>query len=119
WATKSGFAWGSPATLLVHVDVGLWVSYRGALALDATLALPSTPDRAPCAPCPAPCLSACPVGAIHSGGYDTDACRTHVRSRAGTACRTGGCLVRHACPAGAGAAPPPDQAGYHMERFLA
>ena len=37
WARRSGEAWESPVGLLVHARAGLFVSYRGALALPARL----------------------------------------------------------------------------------
>ena len=37
WAKRSGRAWQSPVTLLVHDRAGLMVSYRGAIALDHTV----------------------------------------------------------------------------------
>ncbi|MEL6677498.1 MAG: ferredoxin, partial [Pseudomonadota bacterium] len=72
----------------------------------------------PCPTCPAPCTTACPVGAFGGGAYDVETCRAHVRSPAGSACRDGGCLARHACPVGADFAPPPAQAHHHMGSFL-
>ncbi|WP_316013552.1 ferredoxin [Roseobacter sp. HKCCA0434] len=115
WAAESGQAWPSPVTLLVHARMGLWVSFRGALRLPEPL--PALPEPArPCAPCPAPCRTACPVDALTSDGYDAASCKAHVMSDQGLACRTG-CLVRKACPVGRDFALPPAQARHHMRAF--
>ena len=41
WALRSGQVWDSPVRLLVHARQGLMVSFRGALALKETVALPA------------------------------------------------------------------------------
>jgi hypothetical protein len=97
---------------------GLWMSYRGALGFAGQLTLPPRPSATPCEGCPAPCLTACPVDAFAGGAYDVPRCVAHVASAAGAACRTG-CLVRDACPAGAGVCLPLEQRGFHMAAFLA
>lgn len=116
WAAKAEGARPSPIGMSVTPDRGLWASWRGALALREAPAMetPALPD--PCAGCPAPCLTACPVDAFAGGRYDIPACTAHVASEAGLACRRGGCLARHACPAGA--APAPQQAAFHLAAFL-
>ena len=45
WAKRSGRAWDSPVTILVHDTAGLLVSYRGAIALPERLDLPGPPPR--------------------------------------------------------------------------
>lgn len=114
WAVASGRAWPSPIGFLVHDRAGLFVSFRGAIRVDARL--PADPASQPCATCAAPCTTACPVGAF-DGGYDVTACKAHVTSPAGLACRTGGCLARRACPVGQGQRLPA-QSAFHMEAFL-
>ena len=68
WARRSGEAWESPVGLLVHARLGLFVSYRGALAfrerLDAAAAGAASLRRL----CARPACSACPVGALGAGG---------------------------------------------------
>jgi len=104
----------------IHPERGLWLGWRGALALAARLDLPPQPETAhPCAPCDAPCLSACPVSAFSSEGYDAAACRAHLNSAAGAPCRAAGCLARRACPVGMAFAQAPDQAAFHLAAFQA
>lgn len=117
WALRSGRAWASPVRLLVHDRAGLMISYRGAIALRARIALPAPLAEPPCTGCARPCLGACPVGALGPEGYDVPACRAHVASPEGAACRTGGCRVRMACPPAAAFGLPEAQRAHHMEAF--
>lgn len=117
WALRSGRAWPSPVRLLVHDRAGLMISYRGAIALRSRIALPAPLADPPCAGCARPCLGACPVGALGPEGYDVPACRAHVASPEGAACRTGGCRVRMACPPAAAFGLPEAQRAHHMEAF--
>jgi hypothetical protein len=116
WALRSGRIWESPVRLLVHDRQGLWVSFRGALALRQPLALPPAGTR-PCGGCPAPCLTACPPGALTAAGYDVPACRTFLDSGPGADCLQAGCRVRRACPVSQGYDRMPEQSAYHMARF--
>ncbi len=106
----------------IHPERGLWSGWRGGIALPERLALPErfhseiSGDH-PCEPCPAPCLSACPVGAFSAGGYDTVACRAHLNSSEGAPCRAAGCLARRACPVGRDYAQSAEQAAFHLEAF--
>lgn len=110
WMRRTGRCHASPAHLLVHDAQGLMVSTRGALVLPRRIALPDPPPS-PCAGCPAPCLSACPVGAIDAEGYDLAACHGWL-SDPRNACLAKGCAVRRACPA---SPPRPDaQSAHHM-----
>jgi len=66
WAVASGRAWPSPVGLLVHDTAGLFVSYRGAIALPDALAV-EAPGISPCESCAErPCLTACPPRAMTS-----------------------------------------------------
>lgn len=115
WAMATGRAWVSPVRLLVHDVAGLMVSYRGALALKARVDLPATGPR-PCDGCAAPCLAACPAGALTGAGYDVPACHAHL-DLAGAECLTGGCLVRRACPLTESYGRVARQSAYHMRQF--
>lgn len=116
WAQASGALWQSPVGMLVHADQGLWVSFRGALALPFDLTLPEAAK--PCETCAAqPCRTACPVGALSATAYDTARCHAHLDTPEGRDCLTGGCRARRACPAGIGHARLAEQSAYHMSRF--
>ena len=126
WALKSGGVFASPIGTLIHPEFGLWHAYRGALAFPERLALPAPPAAAsPCDGCAAkPCLSACPVDAFRietslPARYDVPGCVAHVTSTAGTDCLGGGCIARRACPVGRDYAYGPEQARFHMRKFLA
>jgi hypothetical protein len=118
WAARGEAAMPSPVAMQVTRARGLWTSYRGALGFREAIALVEHEDASPCLGCPAPCMTACPVDAFAGGTYDVPRCVAHVTSPAGAACREGGCLVRHACPAGLGATPPAGQRQFHMEAFI-
>ncbi len=117
WAVASGRAWVAPVGLLVHDVAGLLVSYRGALALPDRLDLPPVPDAPPCAGCAAPCLTACPVGALGPQGYDLPACHAFLDTAPGADCMDRGCAVRRACPVSASYARAPAQSAHHMRSF--
>jgi hypothetical protein len=118
WATRGEAAVQSPVAMQVTRARGLWTSYRGALGFRETIDLPASRDDNPCLGCPAPCLTTCPVDAFAGGTYDVPRCVGHISSPAGAVCREGGCLVRHACPAGPDATPPAEQCRFHMEAFI-
>ena len=121
WAMRAEPVHPSPLGILIHPDWGLWHSYRGAIALPERIALPP-PDAwpSPCAACvERPCLAACPVGAFSAGGYDADACFTHIAAPSGADCMAGGCRARLACPVGAAPRYGAAQAAFHMAAFCA
>jgi hypothetical protein len=88
---KIGFLW------LIHKDRGLFVSFRGALAINEA----KTDDysfESPFAKCPAPCLSACPVNAFTEAGYDIIQCKDHINSLDSSNCKSLDCNTRRTCP---------------------
>jgi len=109
----------SPLGLLIHPTWGLWHAYRGLLLFAERIDLPpSKVQQSPCSVCSAkPCLTACPVDAFASGTYDLAACRGHVESADGAACRELGCLARRACPVGPEFRYGESQARFHMDSF--
>lgn len=116
WALRSDRVWDSPVRLLVHAGQGLMASFRGALALKAAFDVPP-PVARPCEACAAPCLTACPAGALGSTGYDVPVCHGFLDRPEGKDCMTGGCLVRRACPLSQTYARLPEQSAYHMRQF--
>lgn len=116
WATESGTIWQSPVGPLIDAQMGMWISFRGALRQRGHHQLPDSAET-PCPTCTKPCQSACPIGALGDGPYDVAACRRHIASPDGIACRSG-CLVRHACPVGREFALPPAHGAHHMAAFL-
>ena len=115
WAGRSGSAWASPVGLLVHESAGLFVSYRGALALPERIELPATGAR-PCEACDKPCLRACPAGALGAEGYDVARCHGWLDAVRGRDCMSRGCAVRRACPVGREFRPEA-QSAFHMKAF--
>jgi hypothetical protein len=118
WAIQSKQAFSSKVGMLVHVKMGLMVSYRGALAFDVALDLPPTETRSPCDTCTdMPCLSTCPVSAISPSGYDVATCKDFLKTASGTNCMTMGCSVRRSCPLSVGAHREAAQSALHMQAF--
>ena len=118
WATDSGRTWSSPINLLVHEQAGLFASFRGALGFAHRIALPPPPDSAPCTDCAAPCLTACPVKALTTEGYDVPACKAYLRTEAGRDCMENGCAARRACPISQTYGRLAEQSAFHMRAFL-
>lgn len=115
WALRSGRFHPSPVHLLVHRRMGLWASFRGAIALPDPVT--ARPQPSPCTRCPAPCTAACPPGALTTAGYDTATCHAFLDSPAGGDCMARGCAVRRACPAGKSYGRLPPQSAWHMRQF--
>lgn len=115
WAKGSGRSHASPTGLLVHDSSGLFISYRGAIALPEKLPLPG-PASSPCQSCAAPCVTACPVDAFETGQYDVTRCKSHLETDAGSNCRLEGCLLRRACPVGTDKRLA-EQSAFHMKAF--
>lgn len=117
WATKSGRIHSSPIMLLVHDTAGLFVSFRGALALSVKLILPEAPPN-PCIVCETkPCTTACPVDAFDGATYDVPRCKSFLGSSEGTDCMSKGCAARRACPVSASYQRLEEQSAYHMSAF--
>jgi len=117
WALTCGTAWASPVGLLVHADAGLFLSFRGALALPYPVQVPASANR-PCNTCAAkPCATACPVNALHPDGYDLETCHTYLDTPAGQDCLDNGCAARRACPVSQSYGRQPAQSAHHMKAF--
>ncbi len=118
WALKSGRTFSSPVGALLHDTVGMMISFRGALHFRGEFSIPDVSGVSPCTTCPAPCTTACPVGALNAAEfYNVDACHSHLSTIEGQACMTGGCLARRACPLSVGSGRLPEQSAHHMRAF--
>ena len=118
WAVASGRAHRSPLGMLVHPDTGLFLSFRGALALPFACAVPPRCSH-PCNSCATkPCLTTCPVGAFATGSYDVPLCRTHLRAPEGFDCMSKGCAARRACPYGKSYGRIDAHSAFHMSYFV-
>ena len=116
WALASGRCFQSPLPFLVHAELGLFTSYRGALRFNGHNQLPK-PLPNPCESCAGkPCLSACPAAAVTEKNYNVAACHKYLDSEAGEDCMAQGCAVRRACPIGQ-AERPEAQSAFHMSYF--
>lgn len=100
WAMRAEGLRPSPLGILMHPRFGLWHAYRGALLFDSVISVEPTENVIHlCDACVGkPCKRACPVDAHLGDGFAYEACLDHVRSANGTACLSGGCLDRDACP---------------------
>lgn len=117
WAKRSGRIHESPIMLLVHDTAGLFVSFRGALALPQKIELP-LPPPSPCGTCTGqPCLTACPVNAFDTQAYDVPVCKNYLDSVEGSPCMALGCEARRACPVSLSYPRLPEQSAYHMTKF--
>ncbi|MEP2715559.1 ferredoxin [Pseudophaeobacter sp.] len=120
WALASGSAFTSPSQMLVHDEVGMMISFRGALHFDQSFDIPPPVlAQSPCATCTAkPCLTSCPARALVDGGpYDLAACHHYLDTPAAAPCMTEGCIARRACPLSQGAKRCFDQTAHHMRYF--
>ena len=126
WAMRAEQVRPSPLGILIHPDYGLWHAYRAVLVLpdgceSQSEAHEATIEEAvahPCDSCAAkPCLTACPVGAFSSRGYDVPACANYLASTDGQSCLSTGCQARNACPAGRDWRYDEAQIAFHMAAF--
>lgn len=87
----------APFGVAVAPEIGPWWALRAVLLtrLEADAAPPT--GESPCAACPAPCVAACPAGAVHTAGFAWEACADYRLAEA--PCRET-CLARLACPVG-------------------
>lgn len=118
WAMRAEGLAPSPLGILIHPVYGLWHAYRGALLFDAEVSLHEAGKQLhPCDLCHGkPCLNACPIGAFSGAGFAYEACKAHVRSPRGAACREG-CLARNACPLGTEYRYPVEAQTFHQNAF--
>jgi ferredoxin len=102
-----------PLGLQIHPTLGPWWAYRALIALVGEWS-----DLAPverlgdaCAGCPAPCVAACPAGAVRLGGFSVADC--HARRRTAPACHLS-CEARVRCVRGVEHRYSDEQLAFHM-----
>ncbi len=92
----AGLGGPGPLGLQIHPRFGPWWAYRALVVLDRPLP-PGPPPGDGCAGCDAPCVAACPAGAVARAGFDVAAC--HARRLVAEPCRLS-CAARIACVRG-------------------
>ena len=120
WARRAEALEQSPIGVMMHPEIGLWHSYRFALAgsnlrgSDAPVTAPS-----PCDSCrDRPCLHTCPVDAFDGDGYAVDRCARYLEATPAAQCHQQGCLARHACPVAPEFRYLAEQGRFHLQAFL-
>jgi hypothetical protein len=117
WALRTGRIHASPVHFLVHDHAGLFVSFRGALALRDHIDVPPPPPN-PCLTCVTqPCKTACLSDALTPAGYDVPRCKAFLDTPEGAENLATGCNVRRACPVSQNFGRLPAQSAYHMRQF--
>ena len=118
WALRSGQFFQSPVGMMVHPEVGLMISLRGALILPREIPLPQQDTPSPCLTCEAPCTTACPVDALSAeSGYDVTDCHSFLDTDGGSQCMSRGCIARRTCPHSDKAGRTDAQSALHMRSF--
>jgi hypothetical protein len=96
---------------VIHRHYGPWWALRAALLTSLELpASPEPPPFDPCRGCPAPCVAACPGGAVQET-FRVGACLETRRREPG--CRLA-CAARRACVVGPEHAYPEEEEAHHM-----
>jgi epoxyqueuosine reductase QueG len=92
----AGLGGPGPLGLQIHPLYGAWWAYRGLLLVDCEL--PGVPPPGDgCAGCDAPCVAACPAGAVQRTGFLVPAC--YARRLVAEPCHLS-CIARISCVRG-------------------
>ena len=105
----------TPFGVGIHSRFGPWFAWRAALLSELPLPLSPAEEESPCAACPAPCVAACPAGAVAKEAFDWRACVDY--RVAEQPCRAT-CLARMACPVGTEYRYGKAQTAYHYSASL-
>jgi ferredoxin len=102
-----------PLGLQIHPTLGPWWAYRALIVLAGEWSdlAPAEPLGDACAGCPAPCVAACPAGAVRLGGFSVADC--HARRRTAPACHLS-CEARLRCVRGVEHRYSDEQLAFHM-----
>lgn len=112
-ALAAGLGWPSRLGLVLHPTYGPWMGLRAVcLTRDALAPTGPLPGEGPCESCPAPCIPACPGGALSAGGMHWRRCVAHRQSSSDCLER---CHSRAACPEGAAHRYDPAEERYHHD----
>ena len=109
----AGLGGPGPLGLQIHPELGPWWAYRALIALagDWSDVVPATRLGDGCAGCPAPCVAACPAGAVRLTGFSVADC--HARRRTAPACHLS-CDARLRCIRGVEHRYAEEQLAFHM-----
>ncbi len=109
----AGLGAPGPLGLQIHPQLGPWWAYRALIALagDSRHVVPAPALGDGCAGCPAPCVAACPAGAVRLTGFSVPDC--HARRRTAPACHLS-CDARLHCIRGVEHRYTEEQLAFHM-----
>ena len=110
----AGLGGPGPLGLQIHPTFGPWWAYRALIVLDRPLPAAAPPGDG-CAGCDAPCVAACPAGAVARGGFDVVACQA--RRLVAEPCRLS-CIARITCVRGPEHRYRDEELAFHMRASM-
>lgn len=105
----------APFGVTIDPQYGPWFAWRAAVLTRLAWPASPLPAASPCALCPAPCVAACPSGAVDKAGFDWRTCAAY---RLGEETCRESCLARLACPVGSDYRYVDEQFHYHYRASL-
>lgn len=110
----AGLGGPGPLGLQIHPTFGPWWAYRALIVLDRPLPAAPPPGDG-CAGCDAPCVAACPAGAVARGGFEITACQA--RRLVAEPCRLS-CVARITCVRGPEHRYRDEELAFHMRASM-